>query len=52
MPSDERNDEMADRSGCVTHGSVRGGCPCDFCAHGKLFAPMPRLEVDGAGMLS
>ena len=26
--------------------------PCDFCAHGKLFAPMPRLEVDGAGMLS
>ena len=26
--------------------------PGDFCAHGKLFAPMPRLEVDGAGMLS
>ena len=26
--------------------------PGDFFAHGKLFAPMPRLEVDGAGMLS
>ncbi len=26
--------------------------PGDFCAHGKLFAPMPRLEVDGVGMLS
>ena len=26
--------------------------PGDFCAHGRLFAPMPRLEVDGAGMLS
>ena len=26
--------------------------PGDFCAHGKLFAPMPRLEVDGTGMLS
>ena len=24
----------------------------DFCAHGRLFAPMPRLEVDGVGMLS
>ena len=21
--------------------------PGDFCAHGKLFAPMPRLEVEG-----
>ena len=33
----------------------RGGRPAprgDFCAHGRLFAPMPRLEVDGAGMLS
>ena len=52
MPSDERNDEMADSGGCVTHGSVRGGRPCEFCAHGKPFVPMPRLEVDGAGMLS
>ena len=26
--------------------------PGDFCVHGRLFAPMPRLEVDGAGMLS
>ena len=26
--------------------------PGDFCAYGRLFAPMPRLEVDGAGMLS
>ena len=26
--------------------------PGDFCARGRLFAPMPRLEVDGAGMLS
>ena len=24
----------------------------DFCTHGRLFAPMPRLEVDGVGMLS
>ena len=26
--------------------------PGDFCTHGRLFTPMPRLEVDGAGMLS
>ena len=26
--------------------------PGDFCAHGRVFAPMPRLEVDGAGSLS
>ena len=26
--------------------------PGDFCAHGRLFAPMPQLEVDGAGPLS
>ena len=26
--------------------------PGDFCAHGRLFAPMPRLEVEGAGSLS
>ena len=26
--------------------------PGDFCAHGRLFTPMPRLEIDGAGMLS
>ena len=26
--------------------------PGDFCAHGKLFAPMPRLEVEGVGPLS
>ena len=26
--------------------------PGDFCAHGRLFAPMPRVEVDGAGLLS
>ena len=26
--------------------------PGDFCAHGRLFAPMPRFEVDGAGPLS
>ena len=26
--------------------------PGDFCAHGRLFAPMPRLEVEGAGMVS
>lgn len=24
----------------------------DFCVHGRLVAPMPRLEVDGVGMLS
>ena len=26
--------------------------PGDFCVHGKLYAPMPRLEVEGAGMLA
>ena len=26
--------------------------PGDVCANGRLFAPMPRLEVEGAGMLS
>ena len=26
--------------------------PGDFCVHGRLFAPMPRLEVDGVGMLA
>jgi len=26
--------------------------PGDFCTHGRLFAPMPRLEVEGVGMLS
>lgn len=26
--------------------------PGDFCAYGRLFAPMPRLEVDGVGMVS
>ena len=26
--------------------------PGDFCAHGRRFVPMPRLEVDGAGPLS
>ena len=26
--------------------------PGDFCAHGRLLAPMPRLEVEGAGVLS
>ena len=26
--------------------------PGDFCAHGRLFAPMPRLEVDGVGLVS
>ena len=26
--------------------------PGDFCAHGRLLAPMPRLEVKGAGPLS
>ena len=26
--------------------------PGDFCAHGRLFAPMPRLEVEGVGMVS
>ncbi len=26
--------------------------PADFCAHGRLFAPMPRLDVDGVGLLS
>ena len=26
--------------------------PGDFCAHGRFFVPMPRLEVDGAGLLS
>ena len=26
--------------------------PGDFCAHGRVFAPMPRLEVDGVGALS
>ena len=24
----------------------------DFCAHGRLVAPMPRLEVEGVGMLA
>ncbi len=24
----------------------------EFCTHGRLFVPMPRLEVDGVGMLS
>ena len=26
--------------------------PGDFCAHGRLHAAMPRLEVEGAGLLS
>ncbi|MCY4454405.1 MAG: 2OG-Fe(II) oxygenase [Immundisolibacterales bacterium] len=26
--------------------------PGDFCTHGRLFSPMPRLEVEGAGLLS
>ena len=26
--------------------------PGDFCSHGRLFAPMPRLEVKGTGLLS
>ena len=26
--------------------------PGDFCVHGRLFAPMPRLRVKGAGALS
>ena len=26
--------------------------PGDFCAHGRRFVPMPRLEVDGVGPLS
>ena len=26
--------------------------PGDFCAHGRRFVPMPRLEVDGVGSLS
>ena len=26
--------------------------PGDFCAHGRLLAPMPRLAVKGAGALS
>ena len=26
--------------------------PGDFCAHGRMLAPMPRLDVKGAGMLS
>ena len=26
--------------------------PGDFCAHGRLLAPMPRLEVEGVGMVS
>ena len=26
--------------------------PGDFCAHGRLLAPMPRLDVKGAGALS
>ncbi len=26
--------------------------PGDFCTHGRLFAPMPRLEVDGVGLFS
>lgn len=26
--------------------------PGDFCTHRRLFAPMPRLEVEGVGMLS
>ena len=26
--------------------------PGDFCTHGRLLAPMPRLEVEGAGALS
>ena len=26
--------------------------PGDFCTHGRMFAPMPRLDVDGVGTLS
>ncbi len=26
--------------------------PGDFCVHGRLFAPMPRLDVEGVGMLA
>ena len=26
--------------------------PGDFCAHGRLLAPMPRLEAEGADMVS
>lgn len=26
--------------------------PGEFCTHGRLFVPMPRLDVEGTGMLS
>ena len=26
--------------------------PGEYCTHGRLFAPLPRLEVAGAGLIS
>ena len=39
------NKPLEDLLGAIDH-------PGDFCTHGRLFAPMPRLEVEGVGMLS
>ena len=42
---DERLRPLADLIGSVTR-------PGDYCDHGRLFAPMPRVEAGAAGVLS
>lgn len=42
---DERLAPLADLIGSITR-------PGDYCVHGRLLAPMPRLEVASAGALS
>ena len=39
------NKPLEDLLGSIDH-------PGDFCTHRRLFAPMPRLEVEGVGVLS
>ena len=42
---DERLTALAELIGSVDR-------PGDYCVHGRLFAPMPRVEVADAGLLS
>ncbi|MCY4405936.1 MAG: hypothetical protein OXC15_06175, partial [Rhodospirillaceae bacterium] len=42
---DERLTSLSGLIGSVTR-------PGDYCVHGRLFAPMPRIEAGTAGVLS
>ena len=44
----EFDEHLAALSGLI--GSVTR--PGDYCVHGRLFAPMPRIEAGSAGVLS